>query len=77
MALRDRLSLLPGFSRLPHFPQGLSKLWNEDDVGFIREVVQYVQRDLPIPEGRTFALGFSFGGTRAEKRRPSASPPAH
>ena len=47
---------------LVSYLQGMGRSYKEDDVGFIREVARHVQRDLPIPDGRTFALGYSFGG---------------
>ena len=36
--------------------------WSADDMGFIRSSVAYVHNHIQIPEQRTYAVGFSFGG---------------
>lgn len=45
------------------FPHGLGR--NQDDVGFIRQVVNNVFRQMSIQRGRIFAAGLSDGGMMA------------
>ncbi len=57
------------------YPDGLNRAWNVgggccgqpgrsgvDDVGFVRQVVSLVSRELPVDRARVFATGISNGG---------------
>ena len=36
--------------------------WDADDVGFVKDMIDYLDTRVQIPPGRIFAMGFSFGG---------------